>query len=148
MSSLSETSGNAAAIERIQALSADKPPLWGKMDCAQMLAHCQKPFQLALGELKIKRGLIGKLLGGWAKKKFIVSENPFGKNSPTDPQFRMAGEFDFERERAGLIALVKRYGAEGAQSDDPHPFFGPLSAGEWDRLMWKHIDHHLRQFGV
>jgi hypothetical protein len=96
----------------------------------------------------MKRGLMGKLLGGWAKKKFIVSESPFGKNSPTDPQFRMTGEFDFERVRAGLIALVQRYGSEGAQADDPHPFFGPLSPGEWDRLMWKHIDHHLRQFGA
>ena len=118
------------------------------MNCAQMLAHCQKPFLLAFGELKMKRGLVGKLLGGWAKKKFIVSEDPFGKNSPTDPQFRMTGTFDFEREQAGLIALVKRYGEEGAQATDPHPFFGPLSANEWDRLMWKHIDHHLRQFDV
>ncbi len=33
-------------------------------------------------------------------------------------------------------------------SKDPHPFFGNLNSEEWDTLNWKHLDHHLRQFGV
>lgn len=148
MMSLSEAPENAAAIQRIEALRADKRPQWGRMTCAQMLAHCQKPLQVAAGELKLKRRLIGRLLGGWAKKKFVVGEAPFSPNSPTDPAFRISDERDFEREKAGLIELVKRYGEHGVVTRDPHPFFGPMSCAEWDRLLWKHLDHHLRQFGV
>ena len=146
--SLSKAPGNAAAIQRIEALSADASPQWGKMTCPQMLAHCQKPLQVAAGELRLKRRLIGRLLGGWAKKKFVVGDAPFDLNSPTDPEFRIRDERDFERERARLIELVKRYGEHGVVTPDPHPFFGPMSATEWDRLLSKHLDHHLRQFGV
>jgi Protein of unknown function (DUF1569) len=148
MTSLSEAPENAAAIQRIEALDAGARPQWGKMTCAQMLAHCQKPLQVAAGELKLKRRLIGRLLGGWAKKKFVVSDAPFKPNSPTDPDFRIRDERDFEREKASLIALVKRYGEQGVVTRDPHPFFGPMSTAEWDRLLSKHLDHHLRQFGV
>ena len=148
MISLRESPENAAAVWRIEALRADTSPQWGKMTCAQMLAHCQKPIQLAVGELKMKRGLLGRLLGGWAKKKFVVSEAPFKRNSPTDPKFRIQDERDFELEKTGLIELVRRYGEGGVVTQDPHPFFGPMSAEEWDRLLWKHLDHHMRQFGV
>jgi Protein of unknown function (DUF1569) len=148
MISLREAPGNAAAVQRIQALRADARREWGKMSCAQMLAHCQKPLQLALGELKLKRRLVGLLLGGWAKRQFVVSEAPFKRNSPTDPAFRIRDGRDFEGERAGLIQLVKRYGEQGLVTRDPHPFFGPMSPEEWDRLLSKHLDHHLRQFGA
>ena len=148
MNSLTEASGTAEAIQRIETLRADTRPEWGKMTCAQMLAHCQKTFQLALGELEMKRGLIGKLLGGWAKKKFVTGEAPFGRNSPTDPKFRIQGERDFEGEKTGLVELVRRYGEQGTLTQEPHPFFGPMSSKEWDRLLWKHMDHHLRQFGA
>jgi hypothetical protein len=148
MQSLLEAPGNSAAIRRIEALGADARPRWGKMTCAQMLAHCQKPLEVAAGELKLNRRLVGRLLGGWAKKKFVVGDAPFSPNSPTDPEFRIRDERDFEREKALLIRLVKRYGEQGVLTRDPHPFFGPMSAAEWDRLLSKHLDHHLRQFGV
>jgi Protein of unknown function (DUF1569) len=148
MMSLADASQNAAAIQRIEALRGDTPPQWGRMTCAQMLAHCQKPLQVAAGDLKLGRRLIGRLLGGWAKKKFVDSNAPFNQNSPTDPAFRILDERDFESERAGLIEIVKRYGEQGVVTRDPHPFFGSLTPAEWDRLMWKHLDHHLRQFGV
>ncbi len=148
MMSLSEAPGNAAAIQRIEALREDARPQWGKMTCPQMLAHCQKPLQVAAGELQLKRRLIGRLLGGWAKRKFVVGDAPFNPNSPTDPEFRIRDERDFEREKALLIELVKRYGEQGVVTSDPHPFFGTMSAAEWDRLLSKHLDHHLRQFGV
>ena len=61
---------------------------------------------------------------------------------------RATGDFDFQDERATLIDLVLRFGSMGAVTPDPHPLFGSLTAEEWDRLMWKHLDHHLRQFGT
>ena len=148
MGSLRQDPSKAAILERIEALRADSTARWGKMNCAQMLSHCRKPFELALGELEMKRALVGKLLGGWAKKKYVVGDAPFGQNAPTDPKFRVADERDFEREKQGLLELLGRFAEEGVLTRGPHPFFGPLSAEEWDRLLWKHLDHHLRQFGA
>lgn len=148
MNSLRNPSGNAEAQRRLASLRADTHPQWGKMTCAQMLTHCQRPLRVAAGELELKRGLVGKLLGGWAKKKFVVGDAPFGRNSPTDPAFRVQDARDFDAERATLVDLVRRFGEQGVATRDPHPFFGPLTPQEWDRLMAKHLDHHLRQFGA
>ena len=139
---------NAALLQRIDALRADTAPRWGRMTVSQMLAHCQKAFLVASGELKLKRGLVGRLFGKLAKKKYVLSDVPFKRNLPTDPHFLITVVADFEREQAGLGELVKRYGESGAAPSAPHPFFGAMSAEEWDRLRWKHLDHHLRQFGV
>ena len=148
MSSLSDASDNASAIRRIEALRADVRPRWGVMNPAQMLAHCQRAHELAAGELRLKRRLIGRLIGGWAKKRFIVGDAPFAKSSPTDPSFLVRDERDFEVEKGRLIELLRRYGEERVFTHEPHPFFGPLTPSEWDRLLSKHLDHHLRQFGV
>ena len=47
-------------------------------------------------------------------------------------------------------ALVDRFGVAGPSglTSLPHPFFGPLSSEEWQALQWRHLDHHLRQFGA
>ena len=113
-----------------------------------MLTHCQLPFRVAADEMKMKRGLIGKLLGGWAKKKFVTGDAPFGRNSPTDPKFVVKDEREFASEQGTLIELVKRFGDQGPTTQDPHPFFGPMTPEDWDRLLTKHMDHHLRQFGA
>ncbi len=148
MSTLRETEANARVVQRIESLSEASPRQWGKMDVAQMLRHCQLPFRVAAGEMEMKRRLIGRLFGGLAKKKFVDGEGPFHRNAPTDPKFRVAQVLDLEQEQAALIELVRRFGEVGPRTREPHPFFGPLTPEEWDRLMWKHVDHHLRQFGV
>ncbi len=135
-------------VSRLESLEADSPRLWGKMTLPQMLAHCQRPFEVAAGERQAKRGLIGLLLGGFAKRRFIDSDRPFGQNSPTDPTFLSPEADDFEAERAALIDLVRDYGENGPITKEPHPFFGPLTEEDWSRLLWKHTDHHLRQFDV
>ena len=146
--SLYEPAVNAAVVGRIESLGPDTQPSWGKMNVVQMLAHCQKPLLVASGELHLKRGLIGKLFGRAAKKRYIDSDAPFSKDGPTDPRFLVPDANDFAREQAGLVALVRRFGEKGPETGEPHPFFGPLTREEWDRLQWKHLDHHLRQFGV
>ncbi|MCP3915760.1 MAG: DUF1569 domain-containing protein [bacterium] len=98
--------------------------------------------------MQAKRGLIGFLFGRIAKKKFIDSDTPFNRDGPTDPRFLDRYASDFGRARDRLLELVEQYGEHGVQTREPHPFFGPLTSEEWSRLMWKHLDHHLRQFGV
>jgi hypothetical protein len=149
MKSLFNTPDNDELIERISLLHGNSTALWGKMSVSQMVTHAQQPLKVALGELKLKRGLIGFLFGRIAKKK-LLAEGPFSKNLPTDKNFLVHTSPEFEKERNELTRLVKRFAQAGPQglSREKHPFFGRLSETEWDVLQWKHLDHHLRQFGV
>ena len=135
-------------VERIEALRPNAQPLWGKMNVAQMLAHCQVGFQTYFGEKKIKRSLIGVLFGGMVKKK-MLTEKPWSHNLPTAKEFIVADNRDFEREKSSLVQQIQRF-VSSAKTVTPevHPFFGKMSVEEWGRLAYKHTDHHLQQFGV
>jgi len=136
-------------IQRIQRVAADTRPQWGRMDAAQMMAHCRIAMQVAVGEVRLRRGLVGVILGPLAKR-IVLSDKPFRRNGPTAPEFRVRDARDFDRARDELIAQVRGFqrGGVAGLTPAPHPFFGPLTADEWQRLQWKHLDHHLRQFGV
>jgi hypothetical protein len=150
MKSLFDLSARDEIIARINRLRPDSKAEWGKMNASQMLAHLSQAFRTASGELKLKRVFIGKLFGSFAKKKFITGEGPFSKNSPTDKTFIITGERDFDKEKEILLSLIEKFCSSGIEgvSKDPHPFFGTMTPEQWDILMMKHLDHHLRQFGV
>lgn len=147
--SLWQPSGLTTMLARLDSLRPDSPRGWGKMAAAQMLAHCQQPLRVALGELPLKRSLLGLLFGRLAKKKLLAPE-PWKPGMPTAPEFRITDTRDFAKEQAALHTLVERFGrgGEAALSKKPHPFFGPLTADEWQQLQWRHLDHHMRQFGA
>lgn len=146
--SLYQPAGLQAMLARLDSLRPDSTRQWGKMDIAQMLAHCQQPLRVALGELPLKRMLIGILFGRLAKKK-LLSPKPWKPGMPTAPEFKITDAREFAKEKAALRALVERFGKGGpaALTQKPHPFFGPMTPGEWQTLQWRHLDHHLRQFG-
>jgi len=149
MKSLFNLSDSSEIIDRINRLTPQSKSSWGKMNVEQMLAHSQRPLNVASGNLKLKRGLIGVLFGGIAKRK-LAGEDSFKKNLPTAPEFVVKDPKNFEEEKKKLIELVQQFAKAGPAglSKDPHPFFGNLRTEEWDILNWKHLDHHLRQFGV
>ncbi len=134
---------------RIKALRADSRAQWGKMSASQMVVHCQQPLRVAIGQLRLKHGLIGKLFGKMAKRK-LLSDQPWGRGMPTAPEFKVTTNPDFESERRALLDLVRRFGEGGPASLTPlpHPFFGPLTPDEWSELQWRHLDHHMKQFGA
>ena len=139
---------NQEIIDRINRLSPNSESHWGKMNVSEMLYHAQRPINVAFEELRIKRGLIGILFGGIVKKQ-LLGDKPFKRDSPTAKEFIPTGNHDFENEKKSLITLVQKF--EKSQSiitKEDHPFFGKMTPQEWDILMWKHLDHHLRQFGV
>ncbi len=150
MKSLFNPADNQEIINRIQRLSAASQPQWGKMNVAQMLAHCQHPLRVAFGEMQLKRNLMSLLFGGMIKRTLIKDESPFKQNLPTSTSFIVVDNRDFEKEKNKLIELIQRFSKNGAAGlrKDPHPFFGKLTTTEWDILQWKHLDHHLRQFAV
>lgn len=148
LDSLFQPAGLAAILARLDRLTPTSPRRWGKMEIAQMLAHCQQPLRVALGELPLKRSLIGFLFGRLAKKK-LLAPAPWKPGMPTAPEFVVRDPRDFAKEKAALRALVQCFGEGGPAklTQRPHPFFGPLTVEEWQALQWRHLDHHLRQFG-
>jgi hypothetical protein len=147
MHSLFEPTAADEIISRIQKLQPGTPAQWGKMNVSQMMAHCQAPFDAFFGEKKMKRGLMGVLFGRMAKKK-LFSDKPWPKNLPTAKQFLVSDQKDFEKEKARLVGLINRFSSEGLTiTSNTHPFFGKLSSQEWGLLHYRHLDHHLNQFG-
>lgn len=138
---------NDFMIARIHKLSPESNPLWGKMTVDQMLKHTEAAVSVAFAEKELKINFMMKLLGKLLKNK--VFNNDFGKNSPTAPEFVFVDRYDFEASKLALIKQFSRF-AEGEHSITltVHPFWGKMTSDDWNTLMWKHLDHHLRQFGV
>jgi hypothetical protein len=134
-------------IDRINKLSPQSQPQWGRMNVAQMLAHLQQPIGVAVGAHKLPRTLFGRIVGPLAKS-ILYNDKPFKRSLPTDKSFVMTGqEKDFEKEKKNLINLVCNFKEENIVNET-HTFFGKLTREQWGKGTWKHLDHHLQQFGV
>jgi len=136
--------------ERMTQLTPESERQWGKMNPAQMLAHCSTTIGMAMGKTSPPRILIGRLLGRLAKKSVIVNRTPMRRNSMTEKSCLVTDERDFVVEKQRLRESIDRFatGGPGVCTQHPHFFFGPLTPLEWAVLMYQHLDHHLRQFRV
>lgn len=136
-------------LARISKLKEGSAREWGKMEVAQMLAHCKEPFKVPLSDQPTPRLFMGRLLG-WMMKSKLYNESPWGKNLPTAPNFKIKDDRDFETEKKGLTDLITQFhmAGPGGINTFPHPFFGKLTNEQWGKSMYKHMDHHLHQFGV
>ena len=134
-------------IERINKLTAQTQRQWGKMNVSQMLAHVQMPIRIAFGTHQPKGSFLLRLIGPLFKSK-LWDENPYKRSLPTDPTFIMTNsEKEFESEKSALLELIDIFSEEGLVSEK-HPVFGKLTKDNWSKATWKHLDHHLKQFGV
>jgi Protein of unknown function (DUF1569) len=133
-------------IDRINKLTVQSQRQWGKMDVAQMLAHLQPAIRIAYGTHQPKGNFLFKLILPLFKSK-LWDEKPYKKSLPTATTFVMTGtKKDFEKEKEALIELINQF-SQSAISER-HPIFGKLTKENWSKATWKHIDHHLQQFGV
>ena len=136
--------------QSIDRLRIDSERQWGKMSVAQTLAHCASGLEMALGEIRPPRALMGRLIGSVIKPKVVGNDEPLRRNSPTVDELVVSGERNLDAERVRLCSLIDKFVSGGTSvcTTHPHPFFGRLTPAEWAVLMYKHLDHHLRQFGV
>lgn len=150
MKNLYEPSTVNEVQDRLARLRPDSPRQWGKMNPAQAEAHCALGVEWALGDTVPPRMFIGRLIGGFVKTLALRDEKPMQRNSPTAKTLIVADQRDFEAERQRLSKLIDRFAAAGPAgcTKHPHSFFGKLTPDEWAILQYKHLDHHLRQFGV
>jgi hypothetical protein len=150
MKSLFDTATAAQIKERIGRLEPGSNHQWGKMSAAQAVAHCATTMEWAVGDSFAPRMFIGRVLGPLVKSKVLKEDAVMKRNTPTAKSLVVADERDLGKERERLCALIDRFSVGGPQgcTKHAHTFFGPLTPDEWAQLMYKHLDHHLRQFGV
>jgi hypothetical protein len=133
--------------ERVQRLSTTQKPRWGQMTPLQMVAHLSDSLRMASGELEVAPKKVPLRFS--PLKQVVLYLLPIPKGVLTSPELiaRKPGDWSFEVAglREELNGLVER----GAEALAPsHPAFGKLSAKQWGVLIYRHMDHHLRQFGV
>ena len=150
MKNVSDQAVVDALIARINTLSPSTRGQWGKMSVDQMLAHVNVPYLMVYDNTFPKPGLIKTFMLKTFVKGAVVGPKPYPRNGPTAPEFRMSGTKDFAREKDRLVGYLRRVQSDGAKTFEglPSHSFGPLTASEWNTLFYKHLDHHLTQFGV
>jgi Protein of unknown function (DUF1569) len=137
-------------IQRINNLTASTQGQWGKMAVAQMLAHCCVSYEMLYEDKHPKPNAFVRFMLKMFVKNPVVNEVPYKKNSGTAPVFIIKGDRDFDAEKNRLIDFIKRTQelGEGHFDGKASHSFGNLTKTEWNNLFYKHLDHHLTQFGV
>lgn len=134
-------------INRISTLNETSTAQWGKMNVYQMLKHCTLYEEMMLGKQKYERAFLGRLFGRMALPDFVKDETPIKRNLPTLIQLKVkepSGNVTAERKK--WMALLEEY-AHLSNNEVIHSFFGKLTKEQVGYLVYKHTDHHLRQFG-
>lgn len=149
MKNLFDKDAYTEIIDRLNRLTPDTQRLWGKMTVAQMLAHSKEAFKVPLSDKKMPRSILG-LFVGWMIKSKLYNDEPWKRNLPTAPNFIIKGERDFEKEKKELMDLINQFLNSGPDKVGrfPHPMFGSFTPEQWGKSMYKHLQHHLLQFGV
>ncbi|MFC3418651.1 DUF1569 domain-containing protein [Salinicoccus hispanicus] len=149
MKNIYDASTTHEIIRRIDQLESDTKPQWGQMNAAQMLAHCSVFQDIASGDETPERSKLGRLVGRFAKPVFY-NDKPLPKNMSTVPGMLITEEKSFDTEKDRLKEKTLTFQQKGPEkcTRHPHPFFGRLTPQQWGKGIYKHLDHHLRQFGV
>lgn len=135
---------------RITRLSPNSQQQWGAMSAAQAAAHCSAAMEWAVGDRVPPRMFVGQIIGRMIKPMVLKDGVPMRRNSPTAKDLLVQDDRNLGEEQARLCQLIDRFGAAGpiGCTTHAHSFFGRLTPEEWAILMYKHLDHHLRQFGA
>lgn len=137
-------------IQRINNLNSTTQPQWGKMSVDQMLAHCNVTYEMLYDDIHPKPNAFMKFILKMLVKNTVVNETPYKKNNQTAPQFLIkdAKNFDLEKKRLiDYITKTQQLGESNFDGKESHSF-GALNKTEWNNMFYKHINHHLTQFGV
>lgn len=150
MKSIFETGTYAETLTRMESLSPESKGLWGKMNVTQMMAHCQKPLEFGLEKLELKKPnfLMAFILKKFAKS--LYDDKPWKQGMPTAGEYVITDTGEFQKEKQKLSDLITEF-HNRKDSNKPfpyHPYFGEFTNEQWGKAIYKHMDHHLRQFGV
>ncbi len=150
MKSIFDEKAYNEVLERLDHLSKDSQSKWGKMTVSQMLTHCQKPIKLALGEETVQKPNVFMKLMITFFKSSLYNDKPWKQGLPTAKEFIITEDKDFEDAKQNLKELVSRMHSneDHFKPSKDHPVFGTMDYWMWGQSAYKHLDHHLKQFGV
>ena len=133
---------------RITSLTPDATARWGKFTAAQMVAHLNDAMRMATGDLPVQPKNLP--IRYFPLKQLILYVLPFPKGAPTAPELlARCAAADLKTEQAEFVILAERTAAKSPADTWPdHPAFGSMSHAAWGKLINRHTDHHLKQFGV
>ena len=136
-------------IERINKLTPETQPLWGKMSVGQMLAHCSVAYEFVYTDKHPKPNFLMSLILKFFIKKVVTGTKEYKKNSQTASAFMIIDKKDFEFEKKQLIDYIKQTLELGKTHFDGKVSlsFGKMNAHEWNNMFYNHLNHHLSQFG-
>lgn len=147
MKSIFDNANSKEILDRINKLRSDSTAQWGKMNVSQMMAHAAIPIEAALGikEIPGKGNFLLKLFF----KSILYNDKPYSKGSPTNKNFIVSDKRNFDYEKNNLIDVIQKAVVKGKNGTwGSHPTFGEMSSLQWGQSFYKHLDHHLKQFGV
>lgn len=149
MKSLFDKKTLEETISRVEKLTPDMAAQWGKMNVSQMMEHCSRALDFSTGKVNPPRLFIGYILGPLFKPMFY-NDKPWARSTQTAPDYIVKDQPDFETTKKRLLALMKEFseGGEAKATRHPSPFFGKLTPEQHGLGQYKHINHHLQQFGV
>lgn len=150
MPTIRDENTRSMLIGRISKLTGGETPLWGKMTAEQMMSHLVQagdlPFEASVPDRST-------FMGRTIIKPLILYVLPMPKEVKISPEMNQQEKgrppqgFDIDREL--LYTSLEKLGTLPTDHKClEHPFFGKMSAKEWAVIAYKHIDHHLKQFGV
>jgi uncharacterized protein DUF1569 len=148
MKSIWEAHAQREIHDRLETVTADRRGRWGKMTSQQMVCHLTESLRMALGDLKVAPKRLP--IRYPPLKQLIIYAAPFPKNAPTAPELIIGvTPNEMSRDIEALQQQLDRFVARGpgARFED-HPAFGRLSPRAWGVLVYRHMDHHLKQFGA
>ncbi|MGF1558729.1 MAG: DUF1569 domain-containing protein [Flavobacteriaceae bacterium] len=146
MKSIFEEASYKEILGRLDQLHENSARKWGKMTVGQMVWHCQFPFIIGI---KNKNKGNGNIFARLFFKKAMYNDRLWRKNLPTLPELKTKEPKDFYTERNKLATLVNEFYALSDREEwNPHPIFGKFTKDQWGKMEYKHLDHHLTQFGV
>ena len=142
-----ESAARDTLVQRLGVLTPQSPGRWGKMNAPQMLSHLIEACRMAFGELPVRPR--PSFLSVPIVARLVVRWLPWPKGAPTAPELVARSPEDWEADIHTLVTLIRRF-AQRSPGDawPPHPAFGALSGEDWGVLVYRHIDHHLQQFGI
>ncbi len=150
MKSVFNANDAAELISRIDKLTSTTKANWGTMSPEKMLAHCNVTYEMAYENKHPKPSGFKKFILKAFVKNIVVSEKPYKKNSQTAPEFIITDSRIFETEKKRLVDYIhktQQLGENYFEGKESHSF-GPLTKEQWNTMFYKHLDHHLTQFGV
>ena len=150
MQTLFDQKAHQEILMRLDNLTENSKPIWGKMDVGQMVKHCQLPLLVATGKMELSEdiGILKKMVLK-LYKPIMYNDKPWPENIRTPKDFRVVDKQNFSIEKDQLKVTINEFHNKALNMHWPkHPFFGHFETDQWGKMQYKHLDHHFRQFGV